>query len=155
MAQEIVFSAEVGSWVCVKKHKVEPNTKKVEVSRALASIHDSMDRKIWEYLGEDFPLEQLDKIAYEISGAQFDAKKKEWLVKGKVSETQLSEVLAKLNNPRTSKKINEVLNPKTNNGLEISKAYITRRVLDLLGFRIELDPKTVDKYLDEKAKSKA
>ena len=153
--QEINFTAEYGSRVCVKRQKIEPNTKKIEVSRALASIHDSMDRKIWEYLGEDFPLEQLDKIAYEISGAQFDAKKKEWMVRGKVSETQLSSILAKLNNPGMSKKINEVLNPKTSKGLEISKAYITRRVLDLLGFRIELDPKTVDKYLDEKAKSGA
>lgn len=145
---EIQFLAQVGSWVCVKKHKVENGAKQIEVARALASIHDSMNRKIWDFIKDDFNLEELDKLAYEITDAKFDEKKKEWLVKGRVSEPQLAEALSKLNNPTITRRISAT----TPNGREIAKSYLTRRVLDLLGFRIELDPKAVDKYLEEKAK---
>lgn len=147
---EIIFSAQVGSWICIKKQKIEPDTPKLEVARILASIHDSMNRKTWEFLKDDFPLDELDKIAYEITGATFDEKKKEWSVKGRVTEAQLAECLAKLNNPSTGRRINELLNPPTKNGPEIAKSYLSRKVIDLLGIRIELDPTTVEKYIKEK-----
>jgi hypothetical protein len=146
---EVVFSAQVGPWVCIKKQKVEPDTKKIEIARMLASIHDSMDKKVWHFLGEDFRLEELDKIAYEITGAQFDEKKKEWVVRGRTTEQQIAEALAKLNSPATTRQ----MNVGSARGKEIAKSYLTRKVLDLLGFRLELDPKAVDKYLGEKAKS--
>lgn len=148
---EILFSAEVKPWLCIKKQKIEEGTEKIEVSRALASIHNSMDRKIWEYLKDEFPLDELDKIAYDISGAQYYEKKKKYMVKGRLSEAQIATAMAKLSNPSTTKKINEVI-PKTKNGLEIAKSYISRKVLDLLGFRLELDPKIVEKYVNEKKK---
>jgi len=149
---EVVFSAQVGNWTCIKKQRIESDTKKVEIARILASIHDSMDRKIWDFLKEDFPLEELDKIANEITGATYNEKKKEWLVEGKVSEAQLAEALAKLSSPATSRRINEVL-PKTKNSPEIAKSYLSRKVLDLLGIRIELDPSIVEKYIKEKSQT--
>ena len=150
MTDEILFSAQVGNWVCIKKGKVEADAKKVEASRILASIHESMDRKIWEFLRDDFPLEELDKIAYEITGAAYNEKKKDWLVEGRVSEERLSQALAKLNNPGVGRRINELLKPATKNGPEIAKSYLSRKVIDLLGLRIELDPSTVEKYIKEK-----
>ena len=151
MTDEIVFSAQAGNWVCIKKQKVEPDTKKVEIARVLASIHESMDRKIWEYLKDDFPLEELDKIAYEITGAVYNEKKKDWLVEGRVGEQKLSEALAKLNNPTIGRRINDALASKTKNGPEIAKSYLSRKVIDLLGIRIELDLSIVEKYIKEKS----
>ncbi len=147
MAGEIEFTAQVGKWVCVKKQKV-PDGAKIEASRALASIHDSMDRKIWEFLGEEFDLEALDKIAYEVAGAEFNEKKKKWLVKGRVSEQQVTNALAKLKGSGIARR----MDISTKNGKAIARSYVTRKVLNLLGFQIELNPKTVDKYLDEKSK---
>jgi predicted nucleotidyltransferase len=147
---EIVFSAQVGKWVCIKKGKMEPGSGGMEVSRILASVHESMDRKIWEFLKDDFPLEALDKIAYEITDAEYNEKKKTWMLKGRVSEAQISQALAKLNSPGTTKRINEVIQ-KTKNGPEIAKSYLSRKVIDLLGIRIELDPAVVEKYIKEKA----
>jgi hypothetical protein len=148
MADEVVFTAQVGPWVCVKKFKAEANTRKIDVARGLASVHDSMDRKIWECLKEDFPTDELDKLAYEIAGAEYDEKKKDWFVRGRKSEEQIAAALAKLSSPSTTKRINV----DTKNGMEIAKAYLSRKVLDLLGFRLELDPAVVDKYIGEKAK---
>ena len=145
---EIVFSAQVGNWVCIKKGT--PGAGKIEAARILASIHDSMDRKIWDFLKEDFPLEELDKIAYEITGAIYNEKKKDWLVEGKATEEKLAGALAKLNSPTTSRRINEVLLAKTKKGPEIAKSYLSRKVIDLLGIRIELDPSVVEKYIKEK-----
>jgi len=151
MAEEILFSAQVGSWVCIKKGKLEDGTKKIEASRVLASIHESMDRKIWEFLKDDFPLEELDKIAYEITGAVYNEKKKDWLVEGRATEEKLSQALAKLNNPGVGRRVNELLKPVTKNGPEIAKSYLSRKVIDLLGLRIELDAGIVEKYIKEKS----
>ena len=151
MTDEILFSAQVGNWVCIKKGKVEDNGKKIEASRVLASIHESMDRKIWEFLKDDFPLEELDKIAYEITGAVYNEKKKDWLVEGRATEQKLSQALAKLNNPGVGRRVNELLKPTTKNGPEIAKSYLSRKVIDLLGLRIELDPGIVEKYIKEKS----
>ena len=148
MAGKIEFFAEVKPWVCIKKGEIAEGAPKIDVSRTLASIHDSMDRKIWEYLKDDFDLEAIDKVAYEITGAEYNEKKKQWMLKGRKSEAQISSALAKLNSPTTTSK----LNVKTKNGKEIAKAYLTRKVLDLLGFRVELDPKIVDRYIEEKSK---
>jgi hypothetical protein len=152
VADKIEFDAQVGSWTCIKKQKIETDMSKVEASRILASIHDSMDRKIWDFLKEEFPLAEFDKIIYEMTGAVYNEKKKEWLVEGRKTEQQIAETLSKLNSSSTTQKINQLLNPKTKNGLEIAKAYITRKTLDLLGFRLELDPKIAEKYVEEKSK---
>lgn len=145
---EIIFDAKFGDWVCIKKQKVEDGAPKIEAARILASIMDTIGRKSLDFLKDDFPLAELDKAAYEIAGAQFDEKKKDWIVKNK----NIEESLAKLNNPSTSRKISEVLNPKTKNGPEIAKTYVAIKTFDLLGFRISLDPKVIEKYIEEKSK---
>jgi len=141
------FDAKIGKWISIKKIKIKPDTEKAEVSRILASIHDSMHRKIWDFLTEEINLEELNKIAYEITGAQFDKKKKTYLVKGRKSEAQIAEALAKCNSPSTTKKITKSPNKYY---LEIAKTYLTRKVIDLLGVRIEIDPKIIEKYMEQK-----
>ena len=146
MEDSLKFEAQVGKWVCIKSHRADVNAP-LDTARALAGIHDSMDRKIWEFVGKEFPLEPLDKIVYEITGAEYNEKKKEWQLKGRKSEEQIATVLAKLNLPSTTAK----MNAKTDSEKEIKKAYVTRRVLDMLGFRLELDPKVAEKCLKDKA----
>ncbi len=145
----IIFDAKVGKWISIKKIKIKPDTEKADVARLLASIHDSMHRKIWDFLSEEVNLKELDEIAYEITGAQFDKKKKTYVVKGRKSEAQIAEALAKCNSPSTTKKITKSPNKYY---LEIAKTYLTRKVIDLLGVRIEIDPKTIEKYMEQKSK---
>ena len=145
----IIFDAKVKNWISIKKIKIKSDTEKAEISRILASIHDSMHRKIWDFLSEEIDLKELDEIAYEITGAQFDKKKKTYLVKGRKSEAQIAEALAKCNSPSTTKKITKSPNKYY---LEIAKTYLTRKVIDLLGARIEINPKTIEKYMEQKTK---
>lgn len=147
----IKFEAEAGKWICIKKAKVDENTEDIEVARALASIHDSMDRKIWEFLGKEIDLEHLNKLAYEITGAEYNEKKKVWALKGRKSEAQIAEALAKCNSPSISKRMEL---PDNKHAKEIAKSYLTRTVLDLLGVRMELDPKLVEKFMGAKIKDK-
>ncbi len=150
MEGKIIFDAKVGAWVCIKKQKIDEGIDGMDVARALASIHDSMDRKIWEFVGKEIELENLDTIAYEITGAQFNKKKKRWELKGRKSEAQFLKALEVLNSQETIKKMN--INNKEHAKLEIAKAYLNRKVLDLLSFRLELNPKIAEKYIEEKAK---
>ena len=151
--EQIQFSAKVKNWVCIKKGKVDAATPKIEVSRILASIINSIDKKIWNFLDEDFDLKNLDEIACEIVGAVPINKKGELGIKGKVSEQKIAESLAKVNNPSTTKKFSQK-NSETKNGKEICKAYLTYKVLELLKVRIRLDPKLVEKYEEETHKKK-
>lgn len=146
----ILFDAEVGNWVCIKKQAMNTDTENMDIARILASIHDSMHRKIWEFAGKEIDLESVDRIAYGITGAKYNQKKKRWELKGRKSEAQILENLVKLNSDGTLKQINAIEKDAKKAG--IAKDYLTRRVLDLLGFRLELDPKLAESYIDEKAK---
>ena len=136
---EVSFIAQVGNWVVIKKQKVEPGTKKMEVARILASIRSTMDKKIWDFMRDDIDLAKLDTLAQEIVGD-----------KGKVSEERMAGILAKLNSPGTGKRIGELA--QTKNGKEIAKMYLTNRVLELANLRIHADADVIQKYIDEKEK---
>jgi hypothetical protein len=144
----IEFYGKIGKWVAVKKLKMDENTEPLEVVRFLASVHDSTDRKIWEFLGKEIDLEALDKIAYGITEATYNEKKKEWRVAGRISEEKLNKIMARLKN---SGRLLENIAP-TKNGNELAKVYLTRMVFDLIGMRIEVDPKIAEKYQKDKAK---
>ncbi len=146
---EVRFEANIRGWVAIKKMKIDEDTPLIEASRILASIHDSLDRKIWEYLKEEIPTEKIDKKAYELTGATYDEKKKQWTVKGRKTEQQIAQVLAKCNSATALKGIKL---PEVKQAKEIAKSYLTRKCLDLMGVRIELDPKLVEKYIEAKSK---
>lgn len=151
--EQIQFSAKVKNWVCVKRGKVDANTPETEVSRILASIIDSINKKTWDFLKTDFDLENLDEIAYELTGAQAINKKGVMGIKGRVSEQKISECFAKINSPSTTKKFSEK-NTLTKSAKEVAKAYLTFKIMDLLKIRTSLDPKLIEKYEEEKHKKK-
>jgi len=152
MTEECIqFSAKVKNWVCVKKGKTDANTPAVEVSRILASIINSIDKKTWDFLKEDFDLQNLNEIAYEITGAVPINKKGLMGLKGRVSEQKISECLAKINSPATTKKFS-TKNIETKSGKEVCKAYLTFKIMDLLKIRTSLDPKLIEKFEEEKYK---
>lgn len=136
---EVSFIAQVGNWVVIKKQKIEKDTKKIEVARILASIRSTMEKKIWDFLGDDFDLAKLDALATEIVGE-----------KGKISEERMAGMLAKLNSPATGKRIGELA--QTKSAREIAKMYLTNRVLELANLRISADPEVIEKYIGEKGK---
>ena len=150
MEGKIMFDAQVDTWICVKKQKIEEDTENMDIARILASIHDSMHRKIWEFVGREIDLEEVDKIAYEITEAIFNKKKKRWELKGRKSEAKILDNLIKLNSEETMKKIKNI--EKENERARIAKDYLTRKVLEILSFKLELDPKLAEKYMEEKAK---
>lgn len=150
--EKIELIANVKNWVCIKKGKIDSKTEDVEISRILASIIDSIDKKSWDFLSKDFDLKNLEEIAAEITGATQD-KKGNYEIKGRVTDEMIAKSLAMVNNPSTTKKLSEK-NVNVNSAKEISKAYLTSRVLDILKVRTKLDPKLIEKYAEETHKKK-
>jgi hypothetical protein len=137
----IEFFAKFGDWVCIKKVEIKPDTTGPEITRILTSIQNSIDRKKWDFLGKAIDLGSLDAIAAEIVGE-----------KGRVNGDRLSEILAKLNGPGVGKKINELVKGKA--AAEVAKTYVTRAVFELLNFRVDMDAKLIEKFVDEQEKAK-
>ena len=150
---QIQFLAKVKNWTCIKKGKTDAETPNVEVARILASIIDSIDKKSWDFIKDDFDLKNLDEIACEIVGAVPINKKGTLGLKGRVSEQKIAESLAKINSPATTKKFS-TQNAETKSGKDICKAYLTYKIMDLLKVRTKLDPKLIEKYEEEKYKKK-
>ncbi|MCD4740373.1 DUF2666 domain-containing protein [archaeon] len=144
MTDQIEFFAQYGNWVAVKKLKIEDH-KPMDVARFLASVNETMNRKMWEFIGDEIPLDAMDEIAYELTGAQKKGKK---MVVSRKSEDEINTILAKMKGPSTTKKIKQHVTQK---GLiELSKIYITRRVFELLGVKLEPNSKQIEKYLNKK-----
>jgi hypothetical protein len=138
---KIEFFAKVGNWVCIKRGDVKEGTTGPDITRVLTSIQNSIDRKKWEFLGDDLDLKYIDTIAHELVEG-----------KGRVNADKLSEILAKVNGPGVGRKIKEVA--KTKAAAEVAKTYLTRVVLDLLKFRIDLDSKLIEKFINQQEKLK-
>jgi hypothetical protein len=143
----IEFVADTPQFKVVKKQRVEAETQPLEVARFLASTYETFNRKIWDFVGKEMPLAELDKVAGEIAGAENTPKG--WQLKGRLSEEDVNRILAKLRGPSTAKAINAVVSAKQ--GREAARVYVTRRVMDLLGFSIDIDPKLLEKWLEEKS----
>ncbi|MCD6414662.1 MAG: DUF2666 family protein [Candidatus Diapherotrites archaeon] len=144
MTDQIEFFAQYGKWVAVKKLKIE-NQSKAEVARFLASVHESIDRKMWEFLDEDIPLGALDEIAVEITGATRKGKK--W-VTPRLNEERTIEIMARLRSTGTTRKIKQHV--KSKELVELAKIYLTRRALEMIGVNLEPDPKVIEKYTTKK-----
>ncbi|MBN3037650.1 MAG: DUF2666 family protein [Candidatus Diapherotrites archaeon] len=145
MEGRIEFFAQTSKWVVVKKLRVDDTVKDLEIARFLASVHETMDRKMWEYMSSILDAEKLDGIAAEVAGAVKG--KKGFEVKGRVGEEKINEALARLKSPKTTAAIKELAPTKT--AVELGKAYVFRRVLEFMGFPIEVDAKLVEKVQGE------
>lgn len=144
MTDKIEFFAQYDKWVAVKKLKIEDH-EPIDVARFLASVHDTLDRKMWEFIGDEIPLDALDGIAYELTGATQKGKK--WVV-GRKSEDEVNAILASIKSPSTTRKLGEHV--KNKELKKLAKIYLTRRVFELLGVALEPDPKLIEKYIGKK-----
>ncbi len=144
---EIKFHAKIGDWVCVKKGKFKENTDPIEVAKLLASTYDSFKRKVWDYVGTEIDLEELDQIAYDITGAEYNEDKDEYRIKGRISNDDITTALQDLKN-----KVPRRIDIENKELREIAKTYVTRKTFELLKIRIEPDPENFKDYIDKKRK---
>ncbi len=144
---EIKFHGKIGDWVCVKKGKFKEDTDPMEVAKLLASVYDSFKRKIWDYVGTGIDLEELDQIAYDITGAEYDEDEDEYRIKGRISNDQITQALQDLKN-----KVPRRIDIENSELREVAKTYVTRKTLELLKIRIEPDPDNFEDYLEKKRK---
>lgn len=130
---EVVFTARYKEWMVIKKLSVVENTTPQEVSAALASIEATLTRKSYQFTGINRPA--IEAIA-------------EKLVKGKrKSFVSLSEALSSLK-PTGLK--NELLTAcPTPKHLPIAENYLLKVMLDLLGFKTNLDTQTLSEVFPE------
>ena len=147
MKGKIEFFADVPSekWVVVKKLEVDEDTSKLELARFLASVHMTLNNKMFQFIGESLDLKALNELVEEITGAKWD-KKKGWILKGRVGEEKISSILAKLKSPAVSKKLAKIV--KNKKELELAKVYLTRNVLEALKFQLEPDPGLIEKIMN-------
>ena len=132
----VLFDAEVGKWVCIKKLNIDENTDSLDIASILFSIDESINKKVWDFLKNEFDLEKVDEYAKELVG------------EGRTSAKKIEEVLAKINSPSTGKFL-KTLTP-TKKGRDILKIYLTRKTLELMNFKIAPDKKLIDEYIKEK-----
>ena len=148
MEGRIEFFANVPSekWVVVKKMKVE-DSDPLDIARFLASVHMTLNNKMFQFMGDALNKNELDKIAADIVGATWNEKKKEWQLKGRIGENKITEILVKLKSPKVSKAISSVVKGKKSQNL--AKLYVTRQVLEFMKFPLEPDPKDIEKVIEE------
>ncbi len=137
MEDKIDFIARHGKWIVVKKMDIDENTEKIDIARLLISIRETLDRKIFEYLDDDFDLRKIDNIASEI------------VPDGRLTEEKIAQALKKLNSAEISRKLEGDKLKK-----EIAKQILTEKVLQKLKLKT-LDAKSIDKYIQRKEMDKA
>jgi len=147
MADERVeFFANKGKWVVVKKLKVTEKTDELDIARFLASVNETMDRKMYEFLGTAMDLEALDAIAAECCGAEKG--KKGYSVKGRMSDERMQQAIAATRSVKVSKAINAVVEGKKTR--DAAKSYVVRRVFDFMKFPINVSAKQVEGIIEER-----
>ena len=140
--KKIEFLADTDKWVAVKKLEITPSVDDLDVARFLASVNQTMQRKMMEYIARSIATpEELDEIAAGCCGAE--KTKKGWKLKGRISEDKINQVMAVLKSNKTSKQINAVVKEKKAVGL--AKQYVIFRAFELIGFSLSPDPKQIEK----------
>ena len=130
---EVVFTARYRDWMVIKKLSVDDKTTPQEVSAALASIEATLTRKSYQFTGIN--QQMVEAIA-------------EKLVKGKrKSFVSLSEALSSLK--PTELKTELLAACPTPKHLPIAENYLLKVMLDLLGFKTNLDTATLAETFPE------
>jgi Protein of unknown function (DUF2666) len=130
---EVAFTARYKEWMVIKKTSIDEKTTPQEVAASLASIEATLSRKSYEFTG-------INQGAIEAMA--------ERLVKGKrKSFVSLSEALSAL---RPSELKTELLTAcPSEKHLPIAENYLLKVMLDLLGFRTNLDTETLSHTFPE------
>jgi hypothetical protein len=128
--------AKHGDWIVVKKMEIDEKTDKADIARLLLAVRDTVDRKLFEYLDDDFDLQTLDDIVAEI------------VPKGRLNEQKIAEIFKTLKYTVPRKLEGTKLQK------EIKKQIITEKVLEKLNLSV-LDAETVEKYIKKKEMNRA
>lgn len=124
---EVVFTARYNGWMVIKKLSIVESTTPQEVAGALASIEATLTRKSYQFAGINQPA--IEAIA-------------ERLVKGKrKSFVSLSEALSSLKPTELKEELLAAC--PTPKHLPIAENYLLKVLLDLLGFKTNLDGETL------------
>jgi len=130
---EIAFTARYKEWMVIKKASIDDATAPQEVAAALASVEATISRKSFEFSGINTA-----KVS-EIAGK---------LVKGKrKSFASLSEALAAFK--PTELKTELLTACPTPAHLPLAENYLLKCMLDLMGFRTNLDTETLSQVFPE------
>lgn len=123
----MAFAARYRGWMVIKKMSIDEKTTPQEVSAALASIESTLSRKSYEFAGIN--LSAIDSLAGR-------------LVKGKrKSFVSLAEALSSL---RPTELKAELLSAcPSEKHLPIAENYLLKAMLDLSGFKTNLDGETL------------
>jgi len=130
---EVVFTARYKDWMVVKKLLIVDTTTPQEVSAILASTESTLTRKSYQFTG-------INQSAIEAMA--------ERLVKGKrKSFVSLAEALSQL---KPTELKNELLAAcPTPKHLPIAENYLLKVMLDLMGFKTNLDGETLSEAFPE------
>ena len=129
MAQEgeVVFTARYKGWMVIKKLGIDEKTTPQEVAAALASVEATLTRKSYEFSGIN--MGAIEALA-------------EKLAKGKrKSFVSLSEALSALR--PTELKAELLTACPTEKHLAIAENYLLKAMLDIMGFKTNLDGGTL------------
>jgi hypothetical protein len=130
---EVVFTARYNDWMVVKKLSIDEKTTPQEVSAALASIEATLSRKSYQFAGINQPA--IEAIA-------------EKLAKGKrKSFASLSEALSGLKPTELKNELRAAC--PTDKHLPIAENYLLKVMLDLMGFKTNLDGETLSEVFPE------
>lgn len=127
--QVIQFIANYKDWIAVKKLKITESTDPLTIMEFLASLTNSVDRKVEENLRKIVSLEKVDSfLKVELEGAK--------------SETGISKALAAIKGAKLGKIIDEITEKITDNSQkkEINsfiRFYATRKALKELGLAVD------------------
>lgn len=146
MDERVEFFANKGKWVVVKKLKVTDKTSDLDVARFLASVNETMSRKLYDFLGTAMDLEALDAIAAECCGAEKG--KKGYAVKGRMSDERMQAAVAATRSVKVSKAINGVVEGKKTR--DAAKSYVVRKTLEFMSFPISVSAKQIEGVIEER-----
>lgn len=124
---EVVFTARYKDWLVVKKLLIEEKTSPQEVAAALASIEATISRKSYDFTGIN--REAIGAIAERLAAGK------------RKSFASLSEALSALKPAELKAELLTAC--PTPKHLPIAENYLVKCLLDLLGFKTNLDLETL------------
>ncbi len=130
----IEFSAKWKNWVVIKRTTIREDTKPEEIAFSLASIRQTIDKKAFEFLGIDIML--LEGYAAK---ATADRRK---------SLKDLGDAIQSLGSAEAKGAVGAACTGKPELE-EVARAYLFRRVVQLLGFDFDVNQELLSKVYPE------
>ena len=126
----IEFYAKYKGWVAVKKLEINSDIKPEEVAMRVASIRESIDRKVFEILG--------------IDTASLDAYAEALTKNMRKSYTNLAQVIQNLGKQEVKEQVQKATNGKLELE-EIAATYLFRKVVQNLQFDFDVSQEMLEK----------